>query len=85
MSNEAGIFLRRKFESARRRIFPAVFMIALGAPPASLMEQAQAQNSESQVEIVRNLRLDTSMLGHFGWFCRPTVAFRATGAFRKRP
>jgi soluble lytic murein transglycosylase len=48
MSKQGGIILRRKFQFARRRVFPAVFMVALGAPPTGMMEQAQAQDSTAQ-------------------------------------
>src|SRR5437868_31413 len=47
-SNEAGIILRRKLRSARSRVFQAVFVVALGAPPSGVMEQAQAQDSLAQ-------------------------------------
>ncbi len=40
--------MRRKFKSARRRVFPAVFIVALGAPPPAMMEQAQAQDSAAE-------------------------------------
>lgn len=42
---EAGTILRRTFETARSRLFSAVFLIALGAPPSGTIVLAQAENA----------------------------------------